>query len=42
MHFDTLAEHYLVNRKKYAALLYILMKEFDNRFKDSWGKKKKK
>ena len=32
MHFDTLVKHSPVNSKKYAALLYILIKAFKNKF----------
>ena len=32
MHFDTLAKHYPVNSEKYAAVLSILIKKFENRF----------
>ena len=32
MHFDTLAKHSPVNSKKYAALLFHLIQEFENRF----------
>lgn len=32
MHFDRLAEHNHANSGKYAALLSILIKEFDNKF----------
>ena len=34
MHFDTLAKHSPVNSEKYAALLFKLIKEFENRFQD--------
>ena len=34
MHFDTLAKHVPVNNKKYAALLFDLIQEFENRFQD--------
>ena len=36
MHFDVLAKHRPVNSKKYAALLSILIKGFENRFQDLW------
>ena len=32
MHFDVLAKHSPVNSEKYAALLSVLIKEFENRF----------
>jgi len=32
MHFDTMAKHNSANSKKYAALLFILINEFENRF----------
>ena len=34
MHFDTLAKHGPVNNEKYAALLFDLIQEFENRFQD--------
>ena len=34
MDFDVLAKHSPVNRKKYAAVLFIVMKEFKNGFQD--------
>ena len=34
MHLNTLAEHSPVNSKKYAAVLSVLIKEFENRFQD--------
>ena len=34
MPFDTLAEHSPVNSEKHAAMLSILIKEFENRFQD--------
>lgn len=34
VHFDTLAKYSSVDSKKYAALLSVLIKKFDNRFKD--------
>lgn len=34
MHFDMLAKHSPVNSEKYAALLSVLMKEFENRLQD--------
>jgi len=34
MHFDTLHNHSPVNSKKYAAVLSVLIKEFENRFQD--------
>jgi len=34
MDFGTLAERSLVNSKKYAAVLAIVIKEFENRFQD--------
>ncbi len=34
MHFDVLAKHSPVNSEKYAAVLSILIKEFENRFQD--------
>ena len=39
IYFDTLARHAPVNSKKYAAVLSVLIKEFENRFQDckkSW------
>lgn len=36
MHFDTLAIHSLLNCEQYAALLSILIKESESRFKDCW------
>lgn len=36
VHFDILAECSPVNTEKYAALLSILMKKFENRFQDCW------
>ena len=38
MHFDTLAKHSPVNSKKCAAVLFLLIKEFENRFQDCWKK----
>jgi len=38
MHFDTLPKHRPVNNEKYAALLSVLVWEFENRFQD-WKKK---
>ena len=35
MHFGTLAKHSPINSKKYATLLSIRIKEFENRFQDS-------
>jgi len=34
MDFDVLAKHSPVNRKKYAAVLFTVMKEFKNGFQD--------
>lgn len=34
MYFDTLAEHCLINSKRYSVLLSALIKEFENRFPD--------
>ena len=34
MHFETSAKHGPVNSEKYAALLSILMREFENEFQD--------
>ena len=34
IYFDTLARHAPVNSKKYAAVLSVLIKEFENRFQD--------
>ena len=34
MHFDVLAKHSPVNSEKYAAVLSVLIKEFENRFQD--------
>jgi len=34
MHFDKRAKHTPVNSKKYAAMLYVLIKEFENSFQD--------
>ena len=34
MHFDTLAKHSPVNSEKYAALIFDLIQEFENRFQD--------
>ena len=34
MHFNTLTKHSPVNSKKYAALLFNLIQEFENRFQD--------
>ena len=39
MHFNTLNKHSPVNSKKYAALLFNLIQEFENRFQDLWEKK---
>ena len=36
MHFDTLAEHSPVNSRKYAALPFNVIQEFENRFQDFW------
>ena len=36
MHFDTLAKHSPVNSKKYGALPFNLIQEFENRFQDFW------
>ena len=36
MHFNTLAKDSPVNSKKYAALLFDLIQEFENRFQDFW------
>ena len=36
MHFNTLTKHSPVNSKKYAALLFNLIQEFENRFQDFW------
>ena len=36
MHFDTLTKHSPVNSEKYAALLFNLIQEFENRFQDFW------
>ena len=33
-HFDTLVKHCSVSREKYAAMLSVLIKEFENRFQD--------
>jgi len=38
IHFDTLAKHSPVNSRKYAAMLSILIKQFENRFQD-WSQK---
>ena len=40
MPFDTLAEHSPVNSEKHAAMLCILIKEFENRFQDCKKKTK--
>ena len=37
MHFDTLDKHSPMNSKKYAALLFDLIQEFENIFQDIWG-----
>ena len=34
MHFGTLTKHSPVNSEKYAALLFNLIQEFENRFQD--------
>jgi len=34
MHFDTLAKHRPMNREEYEAVLFILIKEFENRLQD--------
>ena len=34
MHFNTLAKHSPVNSEKYVAFLFILIKDFENRFQD--------
>ena len=34
MHFDTLAERSSVKSEKYAAMLYVLIQEFKNKFQD--------
>ena len=34
MHFDALAKHSPVNSKTYAAVLHVLIKEFEKRFQD--------
>lgn len=36
MHFDALAECSPVNGEKYAAVLPIVIKKFENRFQDCW------
>ena len=38
MHFDALAKHSPVNSKTYAAVLHVLIKEFEKRFQDCWKK----
>jgi len=35
MHFDTLAKHRALNSKEHAAVLSILIKEFENRIRES-------
>lgn len=34
MHLDTLAKHSRVNSEKHAAMLFVLIKESENRFRD--------
>lgn len=40
MHSDTLVKQNPVNSEKYAVMFSMLIKEFENRFQECWGKKK--
>lgn len=42
MHLVMLAKHSPENHGKYAAMLFILIKEFENKFQDCRKKKRKK